>query len=539
MRSRDSSDLAQLTADAYYVHSLLSAAEGQLSKALFCARLCVRNCQRSWAILARSQDRKGETGRNRIIQSEQDALVGNMSELSISEQTSTGERSRTHSILCSITFWALVPRLFLGLKHLSLLYSHHGLFPEVQYYLQQSQQIAEAVDAPSLHHQSLALLGQHLIRGGNVSEGMVIIQHAEEKLAEDLRDRHYALLQLFLATYYIHSGKPQAGESAFVVAEKIIENLLTKSFVIYKQEGVGFLDTAMRELNLKDSKQIRQVSNRKRPPVIEEPLNKSADRRDASKVLIQELTAVEAPALHRLKDESIRGRIYATMCAGNFEVAASQLSEMVAHPRDHQDIVLGALLASRIHFRQGLERLVCDPVFAVIPESTISCPSIKPPSDRQGRMNRNSSPPTGRDTKSARTPSGKGLAKKPRPRDSSVAKAQPDFLRLARTDISSVFNVAKAFSPTAIVHEMSDLLVKILVMLSAVPSPMPKTPVSATALLYSLGMSSKCTNCDRQLTPVRRVEQNALDEERVLGYTGRARFTSWKGCTCLARRRRC
>ena len=496
MRSRNWSDLSQMTADAYYVHSLLAAAECQPSKALFFARLCVKNCHRSWAILERSQNKVDGAKRKAPMESENDPLVDGMSELSIS--ASTEGTSTHHSMLSGVAFWTLVPRIVRGLNHLSLLFSYNGVYPEVRYYLQQGQKIAKAVEATSLNSQTTALLGNYLIRSGGLAEGMLQVQQAENTISGLPRDRHYVSLQLFLATHHTKQGNLKDGEFAIGVAESTIQNLVAKSFVdtlTQRRPTTANLEIDMSALTLGETELARPTQSKQRQTISKRQQSKSVTQRDSSKPSSEEAPAAEVFALHRMRGEIVRGRIYAKMFGGGLDAAASLLNEINApnaHSHDPQDLVLQALLASRVCFRQGLEQMTSDPVFCVIPESTISCPAISAcNSDRQAKQAKPSSPPKSRSATSSKSATGKPLVKKMRTRSPSIAKDQAKFLRLAQDELSKVFRSALTSSSTATVHELSDVLGKVLMVLSAVSSANSKTSISPGVLSYFLGEAFK------------------------------------------------
>lgn len=493
MRSKHRSDLSQMTADAYYVCSLLAAAEGQPSKALLFARLCVKDCHRAWAILEQSQNRIDEVVRKGATESENDPLVDGMSELSIS--ASTENTSTPYSMLSGVAFWTLVPRIFRGLNHLSLLFSYNGLYPEVRYYLQQSQKIAKAAEAASLNSQATTLLGNYLIHNGDADEGVLQIQQAEKLVSAFPRDRHYAQLQLFLVAHHTKQGEWKAGESAISIAESTIHNLVIKSFVdslVQRRSTAAALEIDMNALALEEAKLSRPPQSRHRQTISKRPQSKSVAQRDSSKSPLEEAPAIEVITLHRMRGEIVRGRTYAKMSEVGLDAAASMLNETNAQSRGQQDIVLQALLTSRIRFRQGLEHFVSDPVFCVIPESTISCPAIKASnSDTQDKQNRSSSPPKKRGATSSKSATGKTPARKAKPRSLSLAKDQTRFLRLAQEEISNVFRSATISSSTAIVHEISDVLGKVLMVLSAVSSADSRPSISPGVLLYFLGESFK------------------------------------------------
>ncbi len=493
MRSKDWSDLAQITADAYYIHSLLAAAEGEPLKALFFARLCVKNCHRSWAILERSRSRVDGAVRKDPIESRNDPLVDGMSDLSIS--TSNEIATTRHTMLSSVAFWTLVPRIVRGLNHLSLLFSHNGLYLEVRHYLQQSQKIAKAVEAATLNSQTTALLGDSLTRSGGVDEGVLLVQQAENLVSGLPRDRHYASLQLFLATHHNKQGELRAGESAIGLAESTIQNLVSKSFVdnlIQRHSIAATIEIEMSALTIQEAKPARALQSRQRQASSKKTQSKSFSQKETSKPSSQEAPAIEVFALRRMRGEIIRRRIYAKISEGGLDAAALLLTEISAHTRDQQDLVMEALFLSRLRFRQGLEHFVSDPVYCVIPESIISCPAIKAcNSGRQEKQSKASSPPKSKSATSSKGATGKALAKKVKARSPSLAKDQGNFLRLAQDEITKVFRSATNSSSTAIVHEISDVLGKILIVLSAVSAASSRTSISPGVLSYFLGKSTR------------------------------------------------
>ena len=417
-----------------------------------------------------------------------------MSELSIS--ASTGNTSTPHSMLCGVAFWTLVPRIVRGFNHLSLLFSYHGLYPEVRYYLQQGQRIAKAVEAVSLDSQITALLGNYSIRSGEVDEGVLHIQQAEDLVSGLPRDRHYASLQLFLATHYAKQGEWKAGECAIGVAETTIQNLVAKRFVdalVHTRSTAATLEIDIGALTLQEANPVRPLQSRQRQPISKKSKSKPVSQRDSSKAPSSEAHDVDVLALHRLRGDLNRWRVNAKMSEGSLEVAASLLDDTYAGLCDQQDPVPQALLASRIRFRQGLEHFTSDPVFCVIPESSISCPAIRTCNgDRQDKQNKSSSPPKNRSATSSKpAAANKAFAKKNRPRSLSLAKDQMKLLRLAQDQISSVFKLATTSSSTAVMHEISDVLGKVLMVSSTVSSANSRIFISPGVLSYFLGESSK------------------------------------------------
>ena len=492
-RSKDLSEQSQLIADVFYVYSSLAAAEGLSANAIYLARLSVRNLQRAWAYLERSRNRNDRNLQGGPAASEKESLVDAISKFSLSERPlDHGGTASPISALHAAAFWKLVARLFRGLTQTSLLFAAHGLIPEVRYYLQQSQMIAKAACAPCLLGQHFALLGQQSTRSGEIDEATSLFQQAEANLSSMQPDRNYAMLQVFLGTYHSRSQDFHASGLAFAAAEKTIQSLISRSFLnrlICKESKAEDLDLGMSALTLQEAKTSHQTPRRRGRITSKKNSTKSSTDHEASTSLVKGIPAIEVIGLNRLRGELIRRRIHSSIREGNLEVAASMLEAARDHTYGHQCAVLQAILTSQLYFRQALERLASDPVLCVIPESTVSCPSIKSSIEgkrRQGPVNASSA---STDSASSRLQRNRSISKTSRTKAQCVAKPEVDLLRLAQEAMSDVFSLARQVSSTSTLHNISDVLGNILITLSASPISTSAlgNPVSANLLLYVLG----------------------------------------------------
>jgi len=487
--ARALSEQSQLIADASYILSLVAQAEEQASKALFYARLSVKNCNQAWNILERSRTKLGRIARRDTPKTEKDHLPELMSELSISEHQPAEDTATRCSSLQTAAFWELVPRLFRGLIHLTSILAHHGLIPEVLYYLGRAKKIAEAVHAPCLIGQCLALMGQFRNRQGEVVKGALLLQQAEKVLPGMPHDQRFAAVQSVLAVHFAKGREPQAGETAFATAEKVLQQLTTKSFLeslSHKRPKTESLTMQMEMLILGGTKPARQAGTNRGRAVTKKSVSKPAAQPIPSQHTDEEIPAIEAILLNRMKGEFLRARILALIREERVDRAANLLEDAAAYPSDQQGVVLQALLTARVRLHQGLDQLISDPVFCVIHESTISCPSIRTLGETHPKII-SQDPKTRNKTTASSKQIIKIPAKKTRPRSPSIAKAEADFLRLAHSGMKEVLGLARRTSPTTILHEVSDVLGRILVVLSATSSSAAKNSVSATLLAYVLG----------------------------------------------------
>lgn len=493
LRSKDQSERSQLTGDAAYLLSLLAAAEGHSPKALYLARLCVKSYQRAWAIMERRTQRKTVKARVATTEVGNDSTVDSLSELAISDSATVDTMTEPplQPSPCGAAFWSIVPRLSRGLIHLSSLFAHHGLLLEARYSLDQAQRIANTVNARALIGQHSALLGQYTIRGGELNEGLQLLQQAESLLSGIPRGLVYASLQLSFASHYARQRQWQAGHSALDVAETTVEKLTKKGFLntlIHKQPTLEDLDLQLGTLTLRETKiaskpkistrtTIMRKNSSTKPGVHEDSTFSSAD----------EIPTLEVLTLKRVKDEILLGRASTALDRGDLESARLLLSESPSYPCDEREIVSQALLSSRTWYSKKLEQLVADPVFCVIPESTISHPSIRVGGDRKQQQSTSHAAVKTLSAAPVKSQRGKTPANKRRPRSPSLCKNETDVLHLARNELTEVVKLARKVSSTETLHKITDALAKILLLLSATSSSASKISVSPAFVVYTLG----------------------------------------------------
>lgn len=491
LRSRDQSKHSQLIGDVAYLLSLLAAAEGHSFKALYFARQCVKGYQKSWALIERgiSKGKKPMYGGRK--EEENDVLVDSISELSISESQAVETTTVLQKLPPPSAFWSIVPRLSRGFTNLSLRFAHHGLLPEVRYYLNQAQRISNSVCAPALIGQHSALLGQFLVRGGESSEGSPLLQQAETLLSVIPRGCDYVSLQLFYANDYARHKQYEASRSSLDAAEVTIGNLMKKAFLdslIHKQSAAENLNLRLSTLTLKDTvtkptSKARNVPSKKK---IGRKLNGRGDIMVSPAGILPD---VEAVALQILRSELLQERASTALQQGDPGLAGRMLNEVLSCSYAQHDVVSQALLSSRMQYGQRLEQLVADPVLCVVPESTISHPSIKVCGDSQ-RQNNAHALPEKANAGPAKPQRRMAPAKKARPRSPSLCDTEMDLLRLAQNELSDVSKLARKLSSTKTIHEITDMFGRILLMLSATSPSTSKRPSSPAFVVYTLGTST-------------------------------------------------
>ncbi len=492
LRSKDQSERSQLMGDAAYLLSLLASAEGHSPKALYLARLCVKSYQRAWAIMERKSQMKDVAAQAARNEAGDDAIVESLSGLVISDCATVETIIEPHSPSspCGAAFWGIVPRLSRGFIHLSSIFAHHGLLPEARYSLDQVQRIVSKVHAQALDGQHSALLGQYMIRGSQSEEGLQCLRQAESMLSGIPRGADYATLQISFASHYAKQKQWQAGQSALDVAETTVKKLMKKSFMdtlIHAQTILENLDLQLSTLTFKEIKRVpKPKPNPRITAVRKDSMTKQSVSEDITVSSADEIPGIEVLALKRIKGEVLLGRASAALDKGDLELAGLLLTESPSTPCDERGIVSQALLTSRIRYGQKLEQLVADPVFCVIPESTIAHPSIRAGGDRKQLQITPHAPLKTLRGASVRSQRGKTSAYNRNSRSPSLCKGEPDILHLAQRELCEVVMLARKISSTKTLHKITDALGKIYLLLSATSSA-SKAPLHPAFVVYTLG----------------------------------------------------
>ena len=485
-------ELLRVIANVTRLHSSLAFSKGQCSKAIFYARQSVKLSQRAWAILER---RWGNADNKICVEtSEIDmaSVTEGISNISLSSSAPTPIMSTTHAALRSIALWSLVPLLFRGLVSLSELFTHEGLLSEGRYYLEQSDNIANAVSAPYLIGQCLALAGHNRVRSGKVEQGLIMLRQANETTSNLQRDRRFAVLQSFLATAYALHGEGNLGESAHSRALETLQDLMSSSFIdglVYRLPIESDLDLQMRNMTLHEPVPAeRQLSKRRIPT--KKPNSQQVKEAKPLTVPREKFLIGDASPLLRMKGQVLRQRVGTLIRQNHLDLATTLLADAVVQLQTPQDMVLQTLQTKDILLRQALGYMANDPVFCVLPESIISYPSIMNSGNHQDKPVMELSPRTAKQTALSKKAPATSSSRKP---VKGLTPQQPDFVELLSQALDGMNNahmIARTACSTATMHKVTDVMVKSLMMLSAVGLSKPKCNFSPLLAAYVMGKSS-------------------------------------------------
>ena len=450
-------------ADLYQAHSLLASAKSHHAKALFFGRCAVRLCHKAWASLELSWTSKARKASTETIGSTLEDVAEGLSEMTISATSNIVGKDKPIKEPRGTAFWTLTPRYLRGLIHLSQLYARNGLIPEARHYVEQAQRVANAIRAVSFVQQCLTLAGDLEVRSGNMNRGLEALLQSSEDSAKLKPDRHFVDLQICLAnTHSIQRAWPQA-ERILNAARETVEELMgsvSADGSVHKQPVKENLESALQSLILGE----KAPASRKATKC---PIPSAVSRRkgmvkpEASTTLMKPANQIRISPLVNMKIAIMHRLVYAALQQSELEHALSLLAEVTTQYGSSRDSVLRVLQNAQIDLHQALDSVSGDPVFCSLSESTISIPSTKACSPRRGKTVVQVSP--------VKKVSTKKSIKKPPSGIIPTATAEGFILLLQRMrdNICEILEIAKETSSTATIHEMSDILVKVLMMLSA------------------------------------------------------------------------
>ncbi|KAL4787855.1 hypothetical protein BJX76DRAFT_317828 [Aspergillus varians] len=356
----------RLVADAAFMSSRLSFAQGSIKDALYFAKLSVRlNC-RIWAKVERLAQKKQEK-----------AIPGDSSELEIVvEGMAKLEVSRTSSTYSQgAPFWPHIGSHHSSLLHLANLSAHHGLFQDSIYYGEQALKINKSLDANVRLIASQAQLGSHWILGGHISEGQELLSSAKE-VSEQLESSiELVSLRMSLAALHRVEGDYRKEYRTLREAEKLVSSFFETDSTSVTTK-VPELEEKMDNLRIRPrTRSVRQTAATTRRT---RSGTTTSARNTPKPPPIVESTPVDSNTLLHVKSEILRQQAASLRTQRDFEKASGLLAEArkLAVTRDSKiSVYIGEsehLLADAIrHFASHA-------VYCVLPESTISFPSLQP-----------------------------------------------------------------------------------------------------------------------------------------------------------------
>ncbi|KAJ5176501.1 Separin [Penicillium canariense] len=489
----------RLIADAAFVQSRLSTAQGSMTHALYFAKLSVRlNC-RIWAKVEKLAQKKQDKSLAVSGSSDVEAVAEGVAKLDLSQNGSSPDVSASY--VQGAPFWPHLGSHHTCLLNLATLSAHHGLFQDAIYYGEQALKIDRTLDANVRLVAAQTQLGCYWILGGHVSEGQDLLAAASESSKQIQTGTGAISLHMALASLYRVQGQHDQALRQLREAGKAIE-IVTSSDTASISEGpnVAALEEKMAKLQVRSSRRTPSTTSAVAPVRRTRATSSVTPSRTSKKASACKtpLPEVQSNSLLRLKGDVLRQQADCLRALRDFDRSAQTLIEARQCAIARESKVSIEIGESEHLLADAIRHFASHAVYCVLPESTISLPSLTSPV--KGAEEPTPQPAKPRVAKRGRAPAKSTRAK--------AQKASEDFsimLSKASDCLTGVFADATVLGSTLESHAASRLMSRISMLSHATTPGGPATWAQSPANMNEIGRVAAfarermAINFDRQL----------------------------------------
>lgn len=440
----------RLVADAAFIDSRISFAQGSTTQALFLAKLSVRlNC-RLWAKVEKIAQKKQDKMLLASGTSEMDSVVEGIAKLDVSHAHPIPDSPNYYQ---GAPFWPHIGSHHTALLNLSGLSAHHGLFQDAIYYGEQALKINKSLNANVRLVASQARLGTHWILGGHVSEGQELLEAAAEISKELDSGVEFAALQMGLASLYEAQGQHRDEFRALVEADKAISSFTDSESTVLSSVSskVADLEEGMDKMRIQTTtRRTRQQSTTSRRTRSATTSTRTVSK-TTSTASVNSL--VESKSLLRLRGDILRQQAACSRALRDFEKATDLLNDARKYSVSKDSQIPLHIGESEHLLADAIRRFATHAVYCVLPESTISLPALQSPKKTVETTPSTSAPTTKGSTQRQRAPS--------KPKASRASEDFCSMLSKAGDCLNSIFDEATVLGSTLDSHAASRLMSRI------------------------------------------------------------------------------
>ncbi|KAL8923331.1 MAG: hypothetical protein Q9172_003172 [Xanthocarpia lactea] len=458
----------QVVVDVASLYTQLAARRGQPTKALLFARQSLRIAHQTWTRISRRPKSSKLQNTDLERKDQTTALLSTIAEATVSvndrSETSVPIRSKAPEL------WSLVPRLHRAYLQVASLYSNEGISTEAKCYLELSRKFAEAVTASGLLGQSLIQLADIMTRSEDYLGADSSFELAGKLYSSLDKDQHTIMYQLHLSKYHLAKGQFSAAAQTCALAESILQRFTTARStkeIIVSGPNVDILQEQLSRFTLNED--TAELPAKEKRILVKQPGSKVPRAGKGIKTVDTsscDASASSSLAFSGFRSDVLHQQVMLALRRDKVEQVKELLADAATQYCTPQETVFHAIVAAEISIRRGLGTMTGDPIFCVLPESTVSLPSILPIGPFLP-----SNPP-----KTKPVNIGKGYGK--RGMVSAGASEMQSCLhdgsnnlchlfREVQVGTSKVYELARNHSTTACLHRLSKLMAETLVWLSA------------------------------------------------------------------------
>ncbi|PGH17135.1 hypothetical protein AJ79_01273 [Helicocarpus griseus UAMH5409] len=364
----------RLVAEAAYVYSRIYFELGSVDRAIYFAKCAVKLNNRIWAKLDRLFEMKRHKTSSDSSDSDIDALSSKVEAVSLSSDSScTGNDYQEGSL-----YWPHFTSHYVGLVNLSKLSAHNGLFQDCVYYAEQALKMCKAIGATSPTSFIQAELGNAWLRGGHIEKAQDLLGASLAASGELNQSLEMVSRHIVSAVLHRQQGNQEERSRSLDVAHQTLLEISSRDMKEATSDEImePTIEAKMSELTIKPKSQSRKArvtrqSRARRAKVSENPPSNS--RTPATPV-------VEASSfshtLSQLHFDLLHQQIIDLVSTQDFAGASALLEQAEQLPKSKSQEMFHFISRAQYLLSNWVQRLSTHSVYCVLPESTISLPSI-------------------------------------------------------------------------------------------------------------------------------------------------------------------
>lgn len=462
----------RLVADAAFVQSRLSTAQGSMTLALYFAKLSVRlNC-RIWAKVEKLAQKRQDKSLPAATGSDVEAVAEGVAKLDLSQNGPSPEVSTSYTQ--GAPFWPHLGSHHACLLNLATLSAHHGLFQDAIYYGEQALKIDKTLDANVRLVAAQSQLGYNWILGGHVDEGQELLNAASESSKHIKTSIETVSLHMALASLYRTQGQHQKAYRLLQDADKVITAVMSSDLAsISEGPNVAALEEKMDKLKVRSSRRTPSTTTSTTTGRRTRATSSASSSTKKASTPKSPVSDARSKSLLRLKGDVLRQQADCLRALRDFERSAHTLTEARQFATARESKVSLDIGESEHLLADAIRHFASHAVYCVLPESTISLPSLKSPVKGADDPSTHGTKPTARKTKTT----ARGARTK-------AQKASEDFsimLSKASDCLTGVFADATVLGSTLESHAASRLMSRISMLSHATTPGGPATWVQSPA----------------------------------------------------------
>lgn len=422
-----------------------------------CAKQCVQLLRYVWACIEDHENRRKEQ-LGESPESEIEFLAREFSQMNLSSSSTTlAEISDTPQEY--ISFWGIIMPLFQGLSHLSVIFSHNGMYQETVYYAEQAYKLAKQVKSNILLANSGIYLGNIMLRGGNLSRGSELLADAKTIYLSLEKSRDAALLSYNLGIMNGLLGDYEAELSAYNDSILILNKISGKEYI----DSIEIMSGSSKELMEKEESccsKKRQKSSTSKTAVHSRVVTRGKSANQVKSLTNNNSTiAIDCPHIASIRSLVMREKSRVLIMQKKWADALNLLQEAEIN-LSSIDEVSHSFTMGKYLLLQSLNQMDADPIYSILQDSSISFPSVlgKTKICRFG----DKFPATSSPKKLLAT---KNISERSNPRN-TPPETFFGKLRRAQEYLMDALAIALVVSPVSVIYKISHLLSSTAVLLS-------------------------------------------------------------------------